>query len=152
MLKKSKKPIVYMACRKDEAGFTFLSMLLVIGLLAVSLPFIAYLIKSAGFHSNYEELTAQQFFKFLRDETMSAVDYNVSSNTLYLTLNSGKIATIEKYEEERIQARRQVDGKGHEIYLMDIMDLKFKKVPYGFRTTVITKQGVPYEKTIIFYQ
>lgn len=152
MSKTLKKHFVFMDCRKNEAGFTFISMLLIISLLAVSLPFIAYLIKSADFYSNYDELTVQQFFKFLRDDTMNAVDYDVSSNTLYLSLNSGQTAVIEKYEEDRIQARRQVDGKGHEIYLMDIMDLKFEKLPYGFRTTVITRQGVPYEKTITFYQ
>ena len=114
------------------------------------MPFLSYLTKSVSYDSNYEELSIQQFFKFLRDDVINAADYQVNSNKLYLTLNEEETAKIETYQD--VQVRRQVNNKGHELYLRNIKELKFEEVSYGIRTTVISKQGVTYEKTIIFYK
>ncbi|PAV29074.1 hypothetical protein CIL05_13955 [Virgibacillus profundi] len=150
MSKRKMNHFVYMVSLKNERAFTFISMLLIITVLAVSLPFAAILIKSASYDSNYDELSIQQFFKFLRDDVMIATDYRVSPTILYLDLENNKTATIETYKG--VQVRRRIDWKGHDLYLQNIQDLKFEEVPNGIRTTVISQQGEIYEKTIIFYK
>lgn len=141
-----------MAFRKNEHGFTFISMLLVLTVISISLPFLAYLTKSANYSTNYDELATNQFFQFLRDDVINATNYRVdpsAPNILILDLDDGTTATIGQYKD---LIRRQVDGVGHEIYLRDIKGLAFSTHSYGIRSSITTLQGEYYEKKIIFYK
>ncbi len=143
------KPFAYMEKRKSEQGFTFVSLLIALSILALILPLTGHLLQAASFPDQKEELTIRQFFLFLRNDMINARDYEIDSQEIKLVLDSDEIATIEKYG---LHIRRQVDGKGHEIYLRDIRDVHFSKLPYGMRVSITSSEGEQYEKTIIFYE
>lgn len=140
--------------RKNEQGFTFLSMLLTVTILFTTLPLLAYLIKSVNYSSNYDEIAVQQFFNFLQNDVIHATSYQIENGVIKLVLpNESKneddeIASFQKYDT---LIRRQVDEGGHEIYLRDIEDFTVTSLAYGFHVTILSLQGERYEKTIVFY-
>ncbi|MFD1038476.1 competence type IV pilus minor pilin ComGF [Virgibacillus byunsanensis] len=149
MLKIKLKNTVFTAIVKIEKGFTILSVLLSITVLFITLPFAAYLVKTANIPTNYEELSIQQFFIFLRDEMIIATDIVVYPNTIEYTVKNGSQVTIEKYDNI---IRRQVIGKGHEIYLRDVSDVTFTSLSYGIHVSITSLEGEHSEKDIIFYK
>ncbi len=149
MLSKRMKKCAYMEDLNNERGFSIVSMLLVVTLLYLTIPFLAYLLQKSSFEHHYENLSVEHFFLFLRNDVLEAIDYDVQKDTLQLHLPNGKKATISIYKQD---VRRQVDGKGHEIYLKDIQQLSFQQLPFGIQATVTTLRGETYEKTIIFYE
>jgi len=138
-----------MALRKNEGGFTLLSSLMAIMIIGLILPLIANLYQTTATLPTYtEEISIQQFFQFLRDDLSEGVSYQVKKDELQITLYDGTLVTIEKYND---LIRRQVNRKGHEIYLRDIENVFFKKIPYGISASIISSKGVKYEKHIVFY-
>src|SRR5699024_9365095 len=138
---------VYMAIRKNEQGFTLISMLITITILFTTLPFLVYLIQSVSISSNYQEISVHHFFHFLRDEFIGAKEYKIENNTIILEYPSETVS-IEKFGS---LIRRQVDGRGHEIFLRDVDTITFTSLLFGVKTEIKTLQGEQYEKTIIFY-
>lgn len=138
-----------MAFRKSEKGFTFLTMLVILAILAMSLPFLAYLTKSASYSTNYDEIAMRQFFQFLRDDAIHATSYHINDTTLVLEKDEDTSVTIEKYKD---LIRRRVNKQGHEIYLREVKELSFTPDPNGTHVTVTSLKGERYEKTIIFYK
>lgn len=124
-------------------------MLFILAILALSLPFLAYLIKSASHTTNFDEIAIRLFFQHLRDEVLSATDYHMESSKLTLIIDDETTVTFEKYED---LIRRQVNKRGHEVYLRDVKELIFTAHPHGIQTIVTSTQGEHYEKTIIFYR
>lgn len=143
------KPSVYLEKRNNERGFTFLSLLVALSILALTLPLAGHLLQAASFTDQQEEFTIRQFFLFLRDDMISARDYQVSPHGVELELDNGEIATIEKYG---LHIRRQVGGEGHEVYLRDIRDVYFSPHPFGISVSITSSEGEQYEKTIVFYE
>lgn len=138
-----------MATAPNEKGFTFLSVLLMISIIFLTLPLISFLIKSINYQSNYDAMSVQQFFYFLRDDMIASTDVSsVQSNTISLNHYDGSIVTFEKYEG---LIRRQVDGQGHEVYLREVKDVNFKTARNGIHVSITTMQGEQYEKTIRLY-
>src|SRR5699024_3004794 len=150
MLKKGKKNYAYMAHRKNEQGFTFFSMLVTITIWFTTLPLLGYLLKSVNYSSNYDDVPVQQFFHFLQNDVTNSFDYDVRDDTITLHIPGEEeaIASIRQYKQ---LVRRQVDGKGHEIYLQDIKDFTITSLAYGFHVSILSLQGEHYEKTIVFY-
>lgn len=153
MLKRLKKQDAFTVIHKNNQGFTLISILLTITILFTTLPLLGYLIKSATYTSNYDELSIQQFFHYLRDDFLIATDYDVSTNKITLGLENGTQASIESYTNtaKDVLIRRRVDGFGHEVYLMNIEAVTFSPISYGVHVIVTSLQGEQYEKTIIFY-
>jgi len=149
MFKNERKKFVYMAINLRERGFTLLSTLLIILIISITMPLLTSLLSSISYSTNDDTFSIQHFFYFLRNDLLAAVDYKVEHNKLFLDLPSKKTAMIEKYGSV---IRRQIDGKGHEIYLRDVKELTFKPKSYGVYTKVTSIQGEIYEKTIIFYE
>lgn len=149
MLKRKSNKSAYMAIRKNENGFTFLSVLAAIVILFMTLPFTAYLLKGVDFTSNYDELSMQQFYYFLRDDVIKSTGFTVEPAKITLKHYNGTTITIEQYEN---LIRRQVSGEGHEIYLRNVKKVEFIPSPYGFRVHITSIQGEQFEKTITFYQ
>jgi competence protein ComGF len=137
--------------RNNEKGFTFIHLLLAITILTISLPFLSYLLQAASYQNDYSEISVQQFFQYMRNEVISAVDYRIRSNppTLYLELENGNTAAFEQYGS---LIRRQIDGTGHEIYLRDVSQVQFVKLDYGFQLIIATTEGDIYEKSFVFYE
>ncbi|MBP2078201.1 competence type IV pilus minor pilin ComGF [Oceanobacillus polygoni] len=132
-----------------EKGFTFVTVLLMITILSISLPLLGYMIQSVNSKSNYSEISVQQFFQFVRDDIIDATNIQVTTGKLYLIKPHEQItASLELYGS---LIRRQVNGKGHEIYLRDVEGITFTPLPYGVQVTVITTSGEKYEKKFAKY-
>jgi competence protein ComGF len=138
-------------CRKGEKGFTFIHLLAAITILSISLPFLAYLLNAASYNNNYNEISVQQFFQYLRNEVIQAAGYQIRPHptALYLDLENGSTAKIEQYGNV---IRRQVSGTGHEVYLRDVSQIKFRDIDYGFSLSITTSEGEQYEKSFVFYE
>lgn len=138
-----------MELKNSEHGFTLLSNLLAIFIIGLILPFIINLYQATGNSPSYtKEISIQQFFQFLRDDLANSESYDVENERLILTLYDGTPTTIEKYKD---LIRRQVEGKGHEIYLRDIKSVLFEKLTYGIKTTITSFEGDKYVKHIVLY-
>ncbi|WP_443257925.1 competence type IV pilus minor pilin ComGF [Virgibacillus sp. L01] len=134
---------------KNENAFSFLSVILTISLLFIIIPFTGYLLKGVSFTSNYDELSIQQFFYFLRDEVIESTDIKIEPTKITLHQTNGSVVTIEKYQS---LIRRKVDSKGHEVFLRDVQAVNFKSTVYGFHVTITSAKGEQFEKTIIIYR
>jgi len=135
---------------KNEQGFTFISMILMISLLAMMIPLLGYTLKAVDISTNKQEIEVQQFFHFLRDDLIKAQEIQVTPSRLYLEqLEAEGRVVIKQYED---LVHRQVNGRGHEIYLRDIKNVAFSPVSYGVHVTVTTLEGETYEKTVVYYQ
>ncbi|MGM8365124.1 competence type IV pilus minor pilin ComGF [Virgibacillus sp. W0181] len=138
-----------MGMMTTERGFTLVHYLLLLTMIAVSLPLMSYLIKSVHYPIPKEEMAMQTFVNFVRDDIIRASTYHIQDDELTLELHNGKEATISQYKNT---IRRRVDLEGHEIYLMNVENLSFSPVPKGFRIRVTSIQGETYEKSITFYK
>lgn len=148
---KEKKNSAFLESLHREGGFTFISTIFMLFILSFSLPFLGHLIKVAGYGNNYEELSINQFYQFMRDDLIRAVRTNVIGNKLYLGLDDDgvEIAIYEKYGNS---IRRQVNGRGHEIYLQNVDDIIFTQLRYGVKIKLISKSGAEYDKSIVLYE
>ncbi|MFC3039057.1 competence type IV pilus minor pilin ComGF [Virgibacillus xinjiangensis] len=138
-----------MALRKNEDGFTFINLFFALSLLAISLPFVSYLILYPQPKDNLEEISIQQFFRFVRNDLIQSVGFELTTDSMQLELPDHSTATIEIYQNS---IRRRVDGRGHEIYLRNIKHVEFLELNHGIRITVTSLKGDKYEKTLIFYE
>ncbi len=143
------KQFVYTVSEKGEAAFTLLSMLMVITVLMITLPLLAYLINAVTYTDHFDELSIQQFFNFLRDELISGTNYSVSENQINFVDLDGRKVSFEKYINVIL---RKVDGLGHDIYLRNIQHIKFIDISYGIQVEVISQKGETYEKEIMYYK
>lgn len=132
---------------RNECGFTAVSMIFAIIIFMLTIPFLSYLIQAINNESFYDEQSVMNFFYFLRDETYAAIDMEVNDQTLILTLINGDEASFSQYNTV---IRRQVKGKGHEIYLRNVDDFNIEKTKTGFRINITTKKGMSYEETFTF--
>ncbi|MFD2759409.1 competence type IV pilus minor pilin ComGF [Lentibacillus juripiscarius] len=149
MPEKEKVNFVYMATRTNKNGFTFIESLLTISILLMTLPFIGYLVKGTDFTSNYDQLAGQQFFYFLRDEVIRSTEVTIEPSTLALLQQDGTTASIKRNGNRII---RNVDGKGFEVYLQHVRDVRFTSVPHGVHVSITMTDGEQYETDISIYQ
>lgn len=147
MLKRSRKQSVYTVIRQNEAGFTFLTLLVTLTIFSVTIPFVSYLLKSVDYATYQEEIAVQHFFQFFRDDLLQAIDYDIAQDKITMTRSTDEKVTIEQYDN---LIRRRTRG-GNEIYLRDVQRVSFEKHPYGIRARITTEQGDTYDKTIIYY-
>lgn len=149
MLKIEKKPIAFMPMKNNESGHTLLSMLFALSLISITIPFLSLLILNVNDESSYNISSIQHFFYALRDQLIHSHSYDVKSNKLYLYNTLDETITIEKYDT---LIRRQVNGTGHEVYLRNVTNLSFEKMPYGLHVLVTLNGGETFEKSIVFYK
>src|SRR5690625_4566135 len=137
--------------QKNEKGFTFLHLLVAITILSVSLPYLSYLLQAASYDNNYNEISVQQFFQYLRNDVIQSTGYRLRSSPsrINLELENGKTATFELYGN---LIRRQVDGRGHEVYLRDVRQIRLKSLHYGFKLNITMAEGEIHEKIFVFYE
>lgn len=138
---------VYTAIRKREKGFTFISSLLMISIIFMTIPFTTYLVKAVDFTSNYDQLSVNQFFYFLRDEVIKSTDLTIEPTKLTLLQPDGTRVSLEKYDDLIIRRHKG----GFEIYLRHIQDVHFKSASYGLHASITTLNGDQFEKLIIDY-
>lgn len=149
MLGEKAKQFVYTVLDKGEAAFTLVSMLMVITMLIITLPLLAYLINAVTYTDYFDELSVQQFFTFLRNEFMAGTNYYVSENQINFDDLDGRKVSFEKYNNVIL---RKVDRAGHDIYLRDVQHISFIDTSYGVTVEIISDEGEAYEKTIMYYK
>lgn len=145
MQNNKRKRNVFMAISENEKGLTFISMLLTISIIVVTLPFLVYLFQYFQTTTYKEDISVLQFFSFLQKDALEAREVYSENNTLYFKLKNGDIAKVEMYSQ---LIRRQVSNQGHEIYLRDVASWNVEPLAYGSKITVTTLKGDTYEKTI----
>lgn len=124
-------------------------MMLAIALLGIIFPLIGYTYQAVHIPSITGELDVYHFFLFLQEDVRNAEEINVLSSQLYLEpIDEAGVAVIKQHQDV---IHRQVNGRGHEIYLRDIQNLSFVEKSYGVDVTVTMMEGDTYEKTIVFY-
>ncbi|MBR7797798.1 MAG: competence type IV pilus minor pilin ComGF [Bacillota bacterium] len=148
MPKKGKRSFVYTDSQHKQSGFSFITTLIMVTILVISLPFLSYLLKSISNQSDIHELSIQQFFQHLRNEVMQATDFRIVANKLLLESN-GATVSFELYQE---LIRRQVNGLGHEIYVRGVKDFSLAPLSYGFQIIITSTEGDTFEKDIILYE
>jgi|SRR5699024_6733768 len=146
---KSKKKFVSLAIKNDEAGMTFVSMLMAMTIFGISLPFIIFFLSQLDSPQLDEDLQVQQFFIFIRDDALMSEHVYAEDNKLFFSLDTGETAKVEQYQN---LIRRQVNGRGHEIYLRNIETFIVKPVAFGNKLIITTDKGATYEKTIATYE
>lgn len=138
-----------MVTLKNEIGFSFLSMLLMLTIISMTIPLLSILIKTIDYESNYEEISVQQFFHMLQNDIIKTSHIDINQDSLAIYLPNGDIANIEQYKNV---LRRQVNNQGHEIYHRGVEAISFHTLPYGVRVILKTTTGEHYEKELIFYE
>lgn len=134
---------------RNEQGFTFISMIMTLTVIMVTLPILVHILKLMAYTSNYDELSIQQFTYFLRDEVNQSIDFDVNNNVLYLDSADGRKVTFKKYDD---QITRQVNNKGYDVFARNISDIVFTKLTYGVHVKITSLKGAIYEKQIVFPQ
>lgn len=143
------RQFVYTAMLNHEKGFTLIELLLTLTIIVVTLPLMIYLFAIFPIDSQIDDLNIEQFILFLRNDILLSERIEVHENKLYFPLKSGKTATIEQYNDV---IRRQVDGRGHEIYLRDVHSLFVQEKAYGFDIKIRGLNGEAYEKKMYVFK
>lgn len=134
---------------KRESGFTFIETLMSMAIIAISLPFILYLLMHTEHTSQIEMLSVDQFFIFIRNDILNSKEVSVDGNTLRFTLKDDEIGTIQQYNN---LIRRQVSGLGHEIYLRNVAALTLTNSDENVIITITTLKGETYERTFKIHE
>src|SRR5690625_2999072 len=147
MLNNKMNNFVYMVINNNK-GFTFISVMFTLFIILITLPFVGYLLKNSSNTEQFEDISVQQFFIFIRNEIIYAKDTYVEDNKLVLKTKDEEIAKMEQYKNT---IRRQMKGR-HEIYLRDVHEFILEPMTYGVKVTVTTESGGTYEKRFAFYK
>src|SRR5690625_4184346 len=114
--------------RSDESGYTFTSMLLSLTIIFISIPILLFSMNHLRFIPTNDSLSAQQLFFILQNETYTAQHIYTINDRLYIVLNENETAQFSHYEDI---IRRQINGRGHEVYLHRVKSLQMEQLPYG---------------------
>lgn len=151
MQKKEKKTFVFMAFQPNEKGFTFIATLVMLTILSLSLPFLSYTLKLTVPNTSYDELSVQEFYKFIRDELIKSTSYSISEDELHLVQRENRNEKVAIISLKGKNIRRQVDGQGHEVFLRDIKYIEFKETQFGIEIIMEDLNGEVYKKSFVFY-
>ena len=138
-----------MDIRKNESGTTFLSVLITFVIVIITLPILVYLLTYVEPVKHNNELAVNQFFMFLRNDVLTSEHVYSDDNKMYFLLSTGEIAHIEQYQNV---IRRQINGRGHEIYIRNIDSFTLQPISFGTWVTITTEEGEVYEKKIAHYE
>jgi|SRR5690625_4609169 len=150
MKSKEKKRYVCLECMKNEQGTTFISVLISLFCIVITMPLIIHFLTFIHTSEADDDLAFQYFYIFIRNDALTATDvYIDENNRMYFYLPTGEIAKVEQYRDV---IRRRVDEKGHEIYIRNIEDFSVQLLAYGIKIIITTEKGKTYEKTIATYK
>src|SRR5699024_1855252 len=143
MRKIKRKNSAYMGLKRGEAGFSFVSTLLSLIIMLITLPILAYFLAHTGVAHHEKQITVEQFFSFIQYEKDAAISVTTDPTHIYFQLSDGKTTIIEQYNQS---IRRKVDAKGHEIYIRDIDNFGIRAWEHGFTIHLTLLNGDNYEK------
>ncbi|WP_366247151.1 competence type IV pilus minor pilin ComGF [Terribacillus aidingensis] len=129
----------------NNKGFTLLEAIIALGILILILVSVPPLLTPLVQDTKSEAVSVRQALHFISMEVHKGVAVNTAEDKLYIQDQQGRTAVFEQYKD---MIRRQVDEKGHEIYLHHIEDLEFIQDDSSIVITVKGKEGLSYEKWI----
>lgn len=113
------------------------------------LPLLSVSLKIVQYDSNEYTIDVHHFFIFLRNDIIQATDVQSTNHTLTLTLHTNVDATYQLYGSV---IRRQVQNKGHEIYIRNIQSVGFQQNDGAIKVELTTTNGEIYEKEFQLYE
>lgn len=129
----------------NNKGFTLLEAIIALGIMIMILVSVPPLLTPLVQDTTSEAVSVRQALHFISMEVHKGVAVNTTENKLYIQDQQGRTAIFEQYKD---MIRRQVDEKGHEIYLHHIENLEFIQDDSSIVITVKGKEGLSYEKRI----
>ncbi|AIF66789.1 hypothetical protein GZ22_09140 [Terribacillus saccharophilus] len=129
----------------NNKGFTLLEAVLALGILMLILASVPPLLDPLTQDTKSEAVSVRQALHFISMEAHKGGSVNTAKDKLYIQDQQGRTTVFEQYKD---MIRRQVDEKGHEIYLHHIEDLKIIQDGSSIVLTVKGKEGSLYEKRI----
>lgn len=138
-----------MDIKKNEQGVTFISMLLTLFIIIITMPIIIHFLNYVHPLHHEEELSAQQFFVFIRNDIIMAQHVYSQNNKIYFQLSSEETAVIEQYKDI---VRRQVNGRGHETYIRNVDTFTVEQLKDTVKIILTNKEGSTYDKAFSLYE
>lgn len=139
-------------CQNDR-GYSFINMLLsffIYTIIITSLTLILhFLISHAQHPDDLKPFEWELFVIQLQRELKEASNIDVKRTEVTLTNKQGQDVSINHYHN---LIRRQVFGKGHEIFLFNVNNVEFKQVNSGVSLTIISVSGEIYQYTFHSYK
>lgn len=86
----------------------------------------------------------ENFINQMQREMNIAEELTVEENTIKYKNILGETVSIHQYKN---LIRRQVNGKGHEIFLLKVKNVQFMKLAIGVNIHVISESGKDYNFT-----
>ena len=139
-------------CQNDR-GYSFINMLLsffIYTIIITSLTLILhFLISNAQHPDDLKPFEWELFVIQLQRELKEASDINVNRTEVTLTNKEGQDVSINHYQN---LIRRQVFGRGHEIFLLNVKNVEFQQVNSGVSLTVKSDSGKIYQYTFHLFK
>lgn len=132
----------------NETGFTMITSLLTIVIIAITLPLISFVFNQINSPELSDDIKYSQFFNFIHDDILRANNIYVNGHTLMFETRTDELATVSQYYNI---IRRQVNGVGHEVYVRDVQDFSVKQNNHYIQLKLVSIEGDVYEKTIPTY-
>lgn len=148
MLKRKKRTYASIITKNNELGFTLLSTLLAITIIALTLPLLSPLVKSISYQTTYHLTSTEHFFFFIYQKKLRSKRFYSKNNKLYFE-NENNLVVIEQFGSV---IRRRVNRQGHEIYLRDVDKFSTTQFDHYITVDVQLKSGETYEKTLINFK
>lgn len=145
MRKERWRSVVYTELLHKQNGFTLISSLLRIIIIATTLPILIFILSNFKLDSAEESLSIQQLFFMLQNEINLAQDVTLANSRLYLDVDDN-IIVIEQYGA---LLRRRVNGQGHEVYHRDVGSMTLEQLPYGKKIKLKMLTGESYERILL---
>jgi competence protein ComGF len=134
----------YMGIWKDK-GFTLLEALIALGILMLIVSTIPLLLTPLKEEPKAEAVSIRQGLYFISLEIYKGNNIQAAEGKLFIQTQQGQTAVFEKYKN---MIRRQVDGKGHEVYLHRIQDWKVTQHGDTIVITIKANKDEVYEKRL----
>ncbi|MGM0874242.1 MAG: competence type IV pilus minor pilin ComGF [Bacillota bacterium] len=132
----------------NEQGYTFLNLILsffIYSIIISSLTIILHFLLSHSQHPNDLKPYEWELFVIqLHKEFKEANNVVVNKTEVTLLNKQGQLISINHYQN---LIRRQVVGKGHEIFLLNVKSVTFQQEPSGVRISVVSEAGKNYSYT-----
>ena len=130
--------------KPGQEGFTLLEALFILFVSLTMMMFIPGLIKLMN-DQHFNPHEPELFFYQLNQEVREAMTFKIKQNDLILNLANGEQITIEKYGSV---IRRQVNGRGHEVFLQNVKNVSFYRRNHGVKVVVNMKNGEVIQKRL----
>lgn len=134
---------------KNERGFSYITTLLALVIIVISLPILSFILNKLTSPKVYDDIQYKQFFHFIRDDALRASNVQALNDSIVFDMREGKAATLSL---DKNLIKRQVQGKGYEVYVRNVKSFSAIQNDYHIKVKITSNKGDVYEKTIPLYK